>query len=187
MILGRLSSLSLGLCLFSHVVAQDSSPGGSVHPGQPSDCNAWHTIVDGDNCDSVPKLFGITREQFLKWNPAVSSDCLTNFWLGYAYCVGVGPRKTTSGLSGTTSSSSPVPTTSATMSSTPVSVNTTYSIREPVISWNISSSVTDGTWPPKITQAGQPEACNRWHLVSAGQTCQTIVNRYRADLTSEQL
>jgi hypothetical protein len=32
---------------------------------------------------------GITLDQFYSWNPAVSKDCVTNFWLGQAYCVGV--------------------------------------------------------------------------------------------------
>lgn len=32
---------------------------------------------------------GITLDQFYSWNPAVSRDCGTNFWLNQAYCVGV--------------------------------------------------------------------------------------------------
>jgi hypothetical protein len=32
---------------------------------------------------------GTSVDQFYDWNPAVSRDCVTNFWLGQAYCVGV--------------------------------------------------------------------------------------------------
>jgi hypothetical protein len=27
----------------------------------------------------------ISLSQFFAWNPAVSTDCVTNFWLGQAY------------------------------------------------------------------------------------------------------
>jgi LysM repeat protein len=62
----------------------------------------------GDSCSSVETAFSITAQQFLAWNPAVSSDCLSGFWAGYAYCVG-----TTDTISSTGSSSVPPTTTSS--------------------------------------------------------------------------
>ena len=50
------------------------APSSPTHTGQPQKCNKWHTIVDGDTCGTVPKKYSITFKQFLKWNPAVSSD-----------------------------------------------------------------------------------------------------------------
>ncbi|KAH7175194.1 LysM domain-containing protein [Dactylonectria macrodidyma] len=43
--------------------------------------------------------------QFFAWNPAVSEDCLTNFWLGSAYCVGVSSSPTSTTASATTTTS----------------------------------------------------------------------------------
>ncbi|DAA75949.1 TPA_exp: LysM domain-containing protein [Trichophyton benhamiae CBS 112371] len=65
------------------------SPGAPTMTGQPSACNKWHTVTNGESCTVIPKTFGITLEQFLAWNPTVKSDCTENFWAGYAYCVGV--------------------------------------------------------------------------------------------------
>lgn len=69
--------------------AQDDKPGGPVHSGQSSNCIAWHTVKQGDDCETVPNKYYITKEEFLAWNSAVSEDCLTNFWLKYAYYVRV--------------------------------------------------------------------------------------------------
>ncbi|EAS33736.3 LysM domain-containing protein [Coccidioides immitis RS] len=65
------------------------SPTSPTMTGQPSTCNKWHTVEQGDTCDTVTQKYGLKREEFLAWNPSVSSDCSQNFWLGYAYCVGV--------------------------------------------------------------------------------------------------
>ncbi|GME35766.1 LysM domain-containing protein [Neofusicoccum parvum] len=86
-------------------------PPGPTHPGQPADCDEWHVVVEGDSCQSVADAAGISREQFLAWNPAVSEDCLTNFWLDQAYCVGTAGDGTTT----TTSTSQPITTTTATV------------------------------------------------------------------------
>ncbi|KAL8366616.1 hypothetical protein RB595_010465 [Gaeumannomyces hyphopodioides] len=65
------------------------TPPAPTHTGQPSDCNKWDVVVSGDSCGSMAADNGITLDQFYAWNPAVSRDCVTNFWLGQAYCVGV--------------------------------------------------------------------------------------------------
>ncbi|KAI0443524.1 hypothetical protein F4803DRAFT_514520 [Xylaria telfairii] len=83
-----------------------AGPPGPTHSGQPANCNKWHVVVENDTCPSVEKEYGITAEQFFAWNPAVSKDCITNFWLGSAYCVGV------SSSTGTSTTSKPTPTTS---------------------------------------------------------------------------
>ncbi|KAH7009822.1 LysM domain-containing protein, partial [Ilyonectria destructans] len=64
------------------------TPPAPTHTGQPSDCNKWDVVVSGDSCGSMATDNGITVDQFYAWNPAVSKDCVTNFWLGQAYCVG---------------------------------------------------------------------------------------------------
>ncbi|ORY64855.1 uncharacterized protein BCR38DRAFT_431162 [Pseudomassariella vexata] len=66
-----------------------TGPPAATHTGQPANCDEWHVVVDDDTCTSIEQAYSITAPQFLAWNPAVSADCSTNFWLGYAYCVGV--------------------------------------------------------------------------------------------------
>ncbi|KAK4220509.1 hypothetical protein QBC38DRAFT_526748 [Podospora fimiseda] len=68
-------------------------PPGPTHAGQPANCNLWHVVVSGDTCATVPAKYGITIAQFLDWNPAVSTDCTINFWLGEAYCVGISGKQ----------------------------------------------------------------------------------------------
>ncbi len=65
----------------------------------------WYKIVAGDTCATVEAKFSISHANFIAWNPAVSNDCATNFWLGQAYCVGLGPLVTQT----TTATSSALP------------------------------------------------------------------------------
>ncbi|KAF5614764.1 carbohydrate-binding module family 50, partial [Fusarium sp. NRRL 52700] len=156
---------------FPAVLALDSKPGAPVHPGQPLNCISWHTVEEGDDCETVPKKYYLTKEEFLAWNPAVSKDCLTNFWLKYAYCVKIdGATAIYTSTKSTTTSKTVLSTTysdtdtrvsTAKTSSTNVisstitsgqtvsgttsesivttSLNTTYSIRNPVSTWNITT------------------------------------------------
>ncbi|CAF9933065.1 MAG: hypothetical protein HETSPECPRED_008521 [Heterodermia speciosa] len=88
------------------------TPTSPVQSGQPSDCNKWYTIKSGDSCTSVEQLYFITHAQFRAWNPSVSEDCSTGFWLGYDYCVSIVTMTTTR------SSINPAPT--STKSAVPV-------------------------------------------------------------------
>ena len=38
--------------------------------------------IAGDSCTSVENAYFITHSQFRQWNPSVSEDCSTGFWLG---------------------------------------------------------------------------------------------------------
>ncbi|KDN71454.1 putative LysM domain-containing protein [Colletotrichum sublineola] len=117
------------------------TPPAPTHTGQPADCNKWDVVTDGDSCGSMAADNGITVDQFYAWNPAVSKDCVTNFWLGQAYCVGV--SGTGSGITATSPS---------TKSST-------------------SSSTTVAPTPPAPTHTGQPSDCNKWDVVTDGDSC----------------
>lgn len=160
--------------LLGTVGAQDSTPGGPTHPNIAPNCNAFHTVVDGDGCWSIQQKYGISAEDFLAWNPDVSEDCLTNFWLGNAYCVGVGAAVTTSSTSSVMSTSSG-PITQTTAVTTP---NATYSTRVPVTEWNITGTTIGTTFPPQKTQAGQHADCIDWHYVGDAHTCAYIVESY---------
>ncbi|KAJ9209978.1 hypothetical protein DTO166G4_8450 [Paecilomyces variotii] len=56
---------------------------------QKRNCNKYYVVQTGDTCPSVESKFGITSTEFFAWNPSVSTDCTTNFWVGEAYCVGI--------------------------------------------------------------------------------------------------
>ncbi|KAK2850540.1 hypothetical protein FQN49_005566 [Arthroderma sp. PD_2] len=124
------------------------SPTSPTMTGQPSTCSKWHTVTNGESCDTIPKKYGITRKQFLAWNPSVNSDCTENFWAGYAYCVSVEDTDTTTTSTGTTSTTSSSP-----PSSTP-------------------------TKPPadKI-QAGAAENCTKWERAVSGDYCAALAQR----------
>ncbi|KAF6786162.1 LysM domain-containing protein [Colletotrichum sojae] len=87
------------------------TPPGPTMSGSPTDCNKWSLVTDGLSCTSMASEAGISLGKFLAWNPAVSPDCLKNYWLDYAYGVGVSggsiPPKTTSGPLGPTAKGEP--------------------------------------------------------------------------------
>jgi hypothetical protein len=163
---------------------------GPTMDGIAANCDAWVTVVSGeDTCYSIQQEYNITAAEFLEWNPAVSSDCATNFWPDYSYCVGVDEEAPT-----TSSSSSTVVPTSTTISSssslTSTNVNTTttpYSTRNSITSYNLTAPYTATALPPSHTLTGQPSYCNSWHQVAGGETCDTIVNRFGNRLTLAQL
>lgn len=178
----RFTTVAATAASIAAVVAQDTTPSGPTMTGTAPDCNAWYTIKSGDSCPSVQKKFGITADQFFKWNPAVSRDCVNNFWLGESYCVGVGQPIKTSTTSKTTSSAS-----KTTSSTTTTTDDKPYSTRFPITSRNITTPTSPTAWPPTKTQPGEPASCTDWHFVVPGDTCQRIVNRYGNTLTMEQL
>ncbi|GAB0145996.1 hypothetical protein EsHS_00006410 [Epichloe bromicola] len=149
----------------------------STAPGTTTKCNRWHVVVEGDDCAVVEKKYGIAHADFIKWNPAVPSDCKTNFWKGYAYCVSIDPNAPE--ITSTTSS------TKSSITSSSSSINSTYSTRLPITSDNITTPTVGTDWPPKETQAGRPKLCNLWHLATGSDTCVLIAERYRG-LTLEK-
>lgn len=133
----------------------DSSPAGPTLPGTASNCSRWYKIKKGDTCDSVQKSLGITAKDFLAWNPDVSADCLKNFWVDQAYCVGVGPGSPSPGstLAPSVSVSSgasvplPSPTVAHSGSSSPTVISSRSSSRT-VVSSGSSPLSTPATASP---------------------------------------
>lgn len=168
--------------------AQITSPPGPTFTGTPANCNNWYTIQKGDDCGVVEKKFGITHDQFTAWNPAVSKDCVTNFWPDYSYCVGVDPSKPSTATSKPSTTTTTNPSTTTKPSVTVPTTTTPYSILHPVTNETISRPpMPTEEWPPTKTQAGQPAYCNNWHLVSPGETCEDITRRYSTWMGLEDL
>ncbi|KAL8902634.1 MAG: hypothetical protein Q9207_004516 [Kuettlingeria erythrocarpa] len=99
----------------SDVGSPPPTPTSPVQTGQPSDCVKWYTIKSGDSCGSVENAYFLTHAQFRAWNPSVSEDCSTGFWLGYDYCVGIASASTTR----SSSSQAPTSTTASVPAPTP--------------------------------------------------------------------
>ncbi|KAF9890423.1 hypothetical protein FE257_005828 [Aspergillus nanangensis] len=62
-----------------------SAPG-PTQPGIPANCDKFHQVVSGDQCDTIAAKYGITEAQFKALNPNVDASC-SNLWLDYYVCV----------------------------------------------------------------------------------------------------
>jgi LysM repeat protein len=66
-----------------------SNAPGPVQEGIASNCQRYHEIVSGDQCQAIVSKYGtFTLQDFYKWNPAVGNTC-AGLWLGYYVCIGV--------------------------------------------------------------------------------------------------
>jgi LysM repeat protein len=75
----------------SGVLGQYPSPPAATQPNTVANCLTWHVVSAGDTCFTIETAFGITHAEFLTWNPDVNTECTTNFWGTYAYCVAAPP------------------------------------------------------------------------------------------------
>ena len=44
-----------------------------TQPGIPSNCDKFHLVGPGDQCDTIEAQYGITDAQFKAWNPSINS------------------------------------------------------------------------------------------------------------------
>lgn len=114
--MGYKIAIVLGLLsqLLSASVVCNSSAGASkadtcepTQPGVPSNCDKFHLVASGDQCDTIEAKYGITHAQFKAWNPSVNSAC-SNLWLDYYVCVHVPTTTTTSSPPDPTSTPEPL-------------------------------------------------------------------------------
>lgn len=145
-------------------VSAFTSPHGPTMTGTVNTCNKWYKVVSGDTCYSITQKFGISLEDFLRWNPAVSDDCLTNFRAEVFYCVGV--KSISSSGVGRGSTATPPVTTASTAENTSTiaatSSNTTTTTPYSTLTYNTTTNpvtITNSAWPPTLTQPGQPDYC----------------------------
>ncbi|KAK8076333.1 LysM domain-containing protein [Apiospora phragmitis] len=118
--------LALALTVNS-AIAQAPGP---TQPGTVSSCTKWHIVKDTDTCASLEATYKISHADFLKWNPAVSSDCLSNFWPDYAYCVAAGAVPTTTVGTTSTSTSRITAPPGPTQTGTPANCNSWYVVQD---------------------------------------------------------
>lgn len=68
-----------------------------IRPGMVDNCDAFHMVVDGDECGNIAHKYGIAMSQFTQWNPEIKSDC-SGLWADYYVCVsiiGIDPKPVT--------------------------------------------------------------------------------------------
>ncbi|KAG7287396.1 hypothetical protein NEMBOFW57_006907 [Staphylotrichum longicolle] len=56
--------------------------------GMTTSCKTFHFVQSGQTCQTITQRYGITQANFVKWNPAVKSDC-TGMWANAYVCVAV--------------------------------------------------------------------------------------------------
>ncbi|PVH76630.1 carbohydrate-binding module family 18 protein, partial [Cadophora sp. DSE1049] len=54
--------------------------------GTTESCGLYHSVVQGDICQTICLRYGISFDQLLAINTQLLPDC-SNLWLGYSYCV----------------------------------------------------------------------------------------------------
>ncbi|PYH75686.1 hypothetical protein BO82DRAFT_409387, partial [Aspergillus uvarum CBS 121591] len=75
-------------------------------------CDRYAQAQSGDGCDSFSQDFGITSPQLETWNPVLGSNgenCLTQFFAGNWYCVGLATGTTTTSTASSTGVPTPSP------------------------------------------------------------------------------
>ncbi|KXX76783.1 hypothetical protein MMYC01_209123 [Madurella mycetomatis] len=84
---------------------------GPIEPDTASDCTYFDTVhTPSDNCTYFEQWWGISHEDFIKWNPSVEPDC-SGIKIGNSYCVEVnwGIPSTTTTTAAPTSTTTPKP------------------------------------------------------------------------------
>ncbi|KAJ5647451.1 hypothetical protein N7490_003823 [Penicillium lividum] len=76
-------------------------------PGIADNCDGFHKVSSGDQCNTIATQYGISESQFKSWNSQVNNDC-TNLWLDYYVCVHV-PGATTTSQAPEPTASGPTP------------------------------------------------------------------------------
>ncbi|GAB1317042.1 WSC domain-containing protein [Madurella fahalii] len=79
------SVIVLSLGALAHRVSCSRNPELQWDSETAPDCVEWYNNYEGESCEYVRNYFGITPEEFHKWNPSVSLDCEP--WRWQSYCI----------------------------------------------------------------------------------------------------
>ncbi|KAB8227370.1 uncharacterized protein BDW43DRAFT_247217 [Aspergillus alliaceus] len=194
---GSKSAVTTTASTRSRTATRTTATVGPTQTGVVSGCHLFHTVIDGEDCLSIEREYGITLAQFYQWNPSIGSAC-NNLWLGYAYCV-KGPGSSTTATSSIVSPNGPTQTGTAPNCDhyyTVVNgdscdhIETTYGISfaqlyewNPMIGSNcqtlrVGYSVCVAVSATVPTQPGTTSDCNRYYTVVSGDSCSHIETMY---------
>ncbi|GMG23368.1 unnamed protein product [Aspergillus oryzae var. brunneus] len=152
--------------------------------GIPANCNKWHYVVDGDECETIATKYGITLQQFYTWNPAIGSTCRF-LWKDNYVCVGI----TGASISTIINNHKRLEQEAIELTD---SLDITRSTIPPTSTAHIttSSAVATPTLPtttaPSPIQPGTPTDCVSYYEVQPGDDCWGIINKRFTYLTEDQ-
>ncbi|KAI9147000.1 LysM domain-containing protein [Paramyrothecium foliicola] len=63
-------------------------PDAPVPEGTTDQCTYYHTTEEGNDCKYLEEYWGISHDQFVRWNPSVKEDC-SGIKPDHSYCVEV--------------------------------------------------------------------------------------------------
>ncbi|CCC12068.1 hypothetical protein SMACR_02289 [Sordaria macrospora] len=134
-------------------------PDTTADPNTIKTCTWWHVAESSDSCASIVSSYGITSEQFARWNPSVATAC--KLTAGNSYCI----------ENNFGQDEPPQPSTSS-----PTLIGTT------TVSTTASPTTGNGISTPTPIQEGMVGNCNKFHFVQSGQGCTTIGSTYGVSL-----
>ncbi|KAF2809810.1 uncharacterized protein BDZ99DRAFT_499086 [Mytilinidion resinicola] len=106
------TSIVLSLVAIARHVASTRLPEYQWDPASAADCVEWENIDDdSQSCEGVRAYYGITPEEFHKWNPSVGLDCKP-WWIHTSYCIVTQERLDNRPNTTTSSSTTATPTSS---------------------------------------------------------------------------
>ncbi|KAK1766314.1 hypothetical protein QBC33DRAFT_542494 [Phialemonium atrogriseum] len=130
------------------------SPPGTPAPGAAADCSAWVQNSYSLTCDIVERFFGMSLAQFEAWNPSV-----TELGEGCNMIEGL-------------------------YYCVEVDFVTLTTLTTPTTTSTSTTTTGNGVTTPTPTQAGMASSCNKFYLVSSGDTCSNIATAQGISLTN---
>ncbi|KAK3175840.1 hypothetical protein K4F52_009947 [Lecanicillium sp. MT-2017a] len=89
------SSSKAGTSTVSPISTTIVAPGNGVEtptpiqPGMVDNCDAFHFVERGEGCQSIASMYGISLDDFVKWNAGIGGAQCTSLWAGVNVCVSV--------------------------------------------------------------------------------------------------
>ncbi|RYP68851.1 hypothetical protein DL769_005424 [Monosporascus sp. CRB-8-3] len=137
-----------------------ATPSLTYDPNTDINCNWWWDADNGLPCELIVERSGLTMDDFKKLNPSINT--CEDWQEGHSYCVDV-PRLHARIKTCTTSK--------------PTNITTPTTSAAPTTTVPPTTTGVNGIATPSPTQPGMVNNCNRFYLVSPGDTCSAVASR----------
>ncbi|KGO65557.1 Peptidoglycan-binding Lysin subgroup [Penicillium italicum] len=167
-----------------------------TQPGMVDDCDSFYLTKAGDSSTTIASKHGISKQQFLNWNPSVGSDS-TGLWADTYVCVGlIGTTHASASATSTGNGiATPTPTQPgmadncdgfylAKTGESCAAIASKHGIsRQQLLSWNpsiatMTTTTGNGIPTPTPIQDGMVGNCEKFHFVIKGDVCVSIASKY---------
>lgn len=134
-------------------------------------CDWWYDNHDNSlACRDVPKTFGLTEDEWLRWNPSLKGSC--NAWVPQtSWCIDAFGEP-----------APPAPTTTTTRTSTTRTTTTTTS-RSTTTPAPTPTTPANGITTPFPIQERMVTNCNKFYYVPTGASCQSVLDTNKVSLS----